>query len=49
MLDAVGDDYGLPVTFVPWRAMPEPAMEAPVQLRPRIRQPWEPRPMRRAA
>jgi hypothetical protein len=29
-----GADYGLPVTYVPFRE-PEPVLEAPVELRPR--------------
>lgn len=45
MLALTGSDYGLPVTFQPWRA--EPATEAPVRLRPKVvRQPWDVRPAR---
>lgn len=51
LLHETGHDYGLPATYQPWRpSEPEPALEAPVQLRPRvIRQPWDVRPARRAA
>jgi hypothetical protein len=43
-----GRDYGLPATFIPWRAESEPTV---VQFRPRetAPQPWIPRPARRSA
>jgi hypothetical protein len=51
MAALTGADYGLPVTYIPIvPSQPEPALEAPVQLRPRvIRQPWDVRPARSRA
>lgn len=48
MVALTGNDYGLPVTFQPWRD--ELVIEPPIQLRPRtVRQPWDVRPARNRA